>query len=201
MKGRQSLTREGWIHSGEAIIRLPGVPTDMEPYNKFIRSVAMRNAHFTPERPLKRTHTRLFPTIRVELQNVITMIGSDEYKPDCVSGVVLRNPFYRNSTRLTNLLKDEGLPAFSEPEYLICRLDDWLDTGDEVDYFVLTGLESLSLGETVLLHPRCTWGNLTRRGRPLDRRDGFKKLQSEWTERDIMEGKIKRASQRRKRRS
>lgn len=201
VKGRQSLTREGWIHSSEAIIRLPGVPTNMEPYNKFIRSVSTRNALFTPERPLKRKHTRLFPTIRIERQNVITMIGSDEYKPDCISGVVLKNPFYRNSTRLMDILKDEALHAFSEPEYLVCRLDDWLDAGDEVDYFVLTGLESVSLGETVLLHPRCTWGNLTKRARCLDHRDGFGQLESEWRERDIMEEKIKRASKRAKRRS
>lgn len=129
------------------------------------------------------------------------MIGSDEYKADCVSGVVLKNPFYRNSTKLTDLLKDEALQAFSEPEYLVCRLDDWLDAGDEVDYFVLTGLETVSLGETVLLHPRSTWGNLTKRARPLGRRDGFSKLESEWKERDLIEEKIKRASNRAKRRS
>src|SRR5262249_30103535 len=173
--------------------------TTMEPYNKFIRSVSRGNALFTPERPLRRRQTHLLPTIRIELQNVITMVGSKQYSHDSVSGAVVRNPFFRNSTRLMNLLKDEELMAFSEPEYLVCRLDDWLDRGDEVDYYFLTGLETVSLGEAVLLHPRCTWGNLTKRGHPIDRRDGFRKLEFEWKERGIMEERIKRASKRTRR--
>jgi hypothetical protein len=198
LTARQSQTQKGCIHSGEVIVRLPGVPTNMEPYNRFIRSVSTDNGLFGPEQPLRRTHTRLLPTIRIELQDVITMVGSKEYKPDCISGVVVKNPFYRNPTRLSELLKEEQLSAFSEPEYLVCRLDDWLDAGDEVDYYDLTGLEAVTLGEAVLLHPRCTWGNLTKRAHPIGRGDGFRKIESEWKERERMEERIKRASKRKK---
>ena len=198
LTGRQSLTQKGRIHSGEVTIRLPGVPTNMEPYNRFIRSVSTDNGLFTPELALSRTHTRLLPTIRIDLKDVITMIGSKEYKPDCVSGVVLRNPFYRNSKRIAELLSEEPLSAFSEPEHLVCRLDDWLDAGDEVDYYVLTGVEAVILGGVVLLHPRCTWGNLTKRAHPPGQGDGFLKIQSEWKERERIKEGTKKVSKRRR---
>jgi hypothetical protein len=195
LTARQSLTIKGQIHSGELIIRLPGMPVDTEPYSQLMRSVAEYDALFTPEEPLHNHHVRLSPKIRIELSDVKTMIGSTELREGCVSGVVVKNPFFRNPAKISEILKEEELLAFAEPEYLICRLDHWLDKGDEVDYYVLTGLESANLGEAVLLHPHCTWGNLTKRGRPTER-DGFGKIESEWKRRERMLERVKRASKR-----
>jgi len=195
LTARQSLTIKGQIHSGELIIRLPGMPVNTEPYNQLMRSVAEYDALFTPEKPLHARHIRLSPKIRIEVSDVTTMIGSTELREGCVSGVVVKNPFFRNPTKTSEILKGEELLAFAEPEYLICRLDHWLDAGDEVDYYILTGLECVSLGEAVLLHPRCTWGNLTKRARPVER-DGFGKIESEWKQRERMVERIKRASKR-----
>lgn len=55
----------------------------------------------------------------------------------------------------------------------------------KLNYYVLTGLESVSLGEAVLLHPGCTWGNLTKRAHPVER-DGLGKIESEWKRRERM---------------
>ena len=199
LSARQSLTRKHWIHSGEIIVRLPGVPANPEPYNKFVRSITSDNLVFSPEQPLRRKHTELRSSVRIELQDVITSIGSKELKREegCVSGVVLKNPFFRNPARIAELSNDKELLAYSEPEYLICTLDDWLDEGDEVDYYVLTALETVALGEAVLLHPSCTWGNLTKRAHPPDE-SGFRKIEAEWKHEDGVVERIKRASQRKR---
>jgi hypothetical protein len=122
-----------------------------EPYYKFVRSITSDNLVFSPEPPLRRKHTELCSSVRIELQDVITSIGSKELTREegCVSGVVLKNPFFRNPSKIAELSKDKELPTYSEPEYLICTLDDWLDEGDEVDCYVLTALETVALGEAV----------------------------------------------------
>ncbi|MGB9121357.1 MAG: hypothetical protein WCE73_12110 [Candidatus Angelobacter sp.] len=195
LTARQSLTIKGQIHSGELIIRLPGIPADTEPYKELIRAVGKDDVLFTPEQPLQTRQTRLSPRIRIEIEDVITRIGSTELGEGCVSGVVVKNPFFRNPGKTSEVLKDKASLAFAEPEYLFCRLDHWLDTGDEVDYFILTGLETVSIGEAVLLHPRCTWGNLTKRSRPADP-GGFRKMGSEWKRQKRLLERIKRRSKR-----
>jgi len=198
LSARQSLTRKQWIHSGEVIVRLSGVPVNGEPYKKFIRSITSDNLVFSPEQPLTRHHTTLNSSTRVELKDVITSIGSKalDREAGCVSGVVVGNPFFHNSAKIAALSKDKELLAYSEPEYLICTLDDWLDEGDEVDHYVLTALEMVVLGGAVLLHPRCTWENLTKRSHPPDG-NGFRKIEEEWKHQDQMMERIKKASKRR----
>jgi len=196
LTARQSMTREGQIHSGEVVVRLPGLPSDMELYNRFLRSVTTYNSLFTPERPIEGGHSRILPTIRIEPADVITLIRSKELRHDGISGAVVRNPFFGNPNKISKILKGDEALAFSEPEYLICRLDDWLDAGDEVDYLMLTGLDVVNLGEAVLMHPRCTWGNVTKHGRQQPR-DSLESLGAEWNERERMVKRIKHASERR----
>jgi len=167
----------------------------MEPYKELVRAVGTNDVLFTPEEPLRTRHMRLSPRIRIEVSDILTMIGSTELRESCVSGVVMKNPFFRNPAKVSEVLKGEELLAFAEPEYLICRLDHWLDVGDEVDHFVLTGLETVNIGEAVLLHPRCTWGDLTNRGRPVEF-DGFRGIESEWKQRERMLKSVMRASKR-----
>jgi len=89
------------------------------------------------------------------------------------------------------------LASFAEPEYLICTLDDWLDPGDEVDYYVLRSVEMSEIGEAVLLHPRCTWGNVTKATDP-KKNKGFQQLRTKWERKDRIAEAVQKASGRRK---
>jgi len=197
LSARQSLTRPGQIHSGEVIVRLPGVPSNTEPFNRFIRSVTPDSVLFSPEEPLRRHHCHLPSSVRIYPRDFIASIGSSEIKHSegAISGVVVTNPFFGDPKRIAEFSNDEQLLAFSEPEYLICSLDDWLEAGDKVDYYRLTGLEVLSVDEAVLLHPRCTWGNLTKRAHPKSS-SGFRKIEAEWKYRERLLKQIKKASRR-----
>jgi hypothetical protein len=105
LTARQSMPRKGWINTGEVIVRLPGLPANTEPYQRFTRSVTTDNILFSPEHPLRRHHTGLPSSVRVELHDVITTIGSKELRPDnrskgCISGIVLKNPFFQKPEKI-----------------------------------------------------------------------------------------------------
>jgi hypothetical protein len=199
LTARQSLTREGMIHSGKITLRLPGIPADARPYLKFIQTFAQKEIFFTPEEPLRRA-TRLTSSVKIGLSDVIVTVQEiDPERPEGpgVSGIVIKNPFFKNANKIMNGSKDEAMSAFSEPEYLICTLDDWLDVGDEVDGYFITALETVRIGEVILLHPRCTWKKITKRAVD-DRGDVLDKLQSEWKQRERWLSEIKQASKRQK---
>jgi hypothetical protein len=194
LTARQSLTREGLIHSGVVMIRLPGIPVDLRPYLKYVRSFTQENLLFGPEEPLKRTWMGP-PGLDVPVEAVVTEIRDANpfgTGTAAVSGIVIKNPFFKNPMTLAKLANRKDLQVFSEPELLICTLDDWFDVGDEVDAYEITGLEALSIGEVVLLHPRCTWKNLTRKTAPKGR--GLSRVQAEWKKRESFLDQIKRAS-------
>lgn len=198
LSARQSLTRKGRIHSGEIVIRLPGIPADTQPYVRFIRSLTQENPFFRTEEVLSREHEFLGSTIKIKPSDVVTLIESNAFRPDiAISGIIIRNPFFRNSEIFAKLAKQKNLAAFAEPEYLICTLDDWLDPGDEVDYYVLRSVEMSEIGEAILLHPRCTWGDLTKRTDPTKGK-GFQQLKTEWRRRDRIAEAVQKASERRK---
>jgi hypothetical protein len=201
LTARQSLTRKGLIHSGRVTIRLPGLPADLQPYLKFIRTFTRESLFFTPDHPLRRAWATLRASVAIPLSAVISKI--QEVYPDIdrgagVSGIVIQNPFFKNKRDLAKWSRGEELSAFAEPEYLICTLDDWFDVGDEVDGYEMTGLETVTIGETVLLHPRCTWKNLTKRIDP-NKAEGFRQLQSDWNRREDLLGKLNEASTLKKR--
>jgi hypothetical protein len=200
LTARQSLTRKGWIHSGVITIRVPGIPVDMRPYLRFAQTFTQEHLFFSPDEPLRRTWVGP-PAVEVPLETVIAEIrDTNPVRPSgglaAVSGIVIKNPFFRNPKTAAKLSKNKELLPFAEPEYLICTLDDWLDAGDEVDGYEMSGLETVTMGEAILLHPRCTWKNLTKRvasskGRNLD------DLHSDWKRRDDFLEQIEKASARR----
>jgi Restriction endonuclease len=197
LTARQSLTRKGHIHSGEITIRLPGIPVDTHPYLKYLRSFTRENAFFRSEDPLRRAWVRPF-SVDVPLDSVVTEIrDTNPVRPGgaTVSGIVIKNPFFTNPRAITKLAKHKDLLAFAEPEYLICTMDDWYDVGDEVDAYEITGLETVTIGEAVLLHPRCTWKRLTKRSASRNR-SGLRKLQAEWEKQEDLVEQVKKASAR-----
>jgi hypothetical protein len=198
LTARQSLTREGVIHSGVVTIRVPGIPVDMSPYIKYVRTFSQQNLFFSPEEPLRRAWIGP-PAVEIPLEAVVTEVReANLLRPGgpAVSGIVIKNPFFKNPTVAAKLSKHEDLQAFAEPEFLICTLDDWFDSGDEVDGYEITGLETVTIGEAVLLHPRCTWKNLTKRTAP-NKRGGLRNIQAEWNKRDTFLEQIEKASARR----
>jgi hypothetical protein len=201
LTARQSLTRKGWIHSGIATIRVPGIPIDTGPYLKFARAFTQENLFFSPEERLKRAWTGP-PGVDVPLETVVGEIRDlSPGRPGTlvpVSGIVIKNPFFRNPKMAAKLSKNKELLPFAEPECLICTLDDWFDAGDEVDGYEITGLETASIGEAVLLHPRCTWKNLTKRIASEDqKKSDMRNFQAEWKRRDEFSEQMKKASSRR----
>ena len=195
----QSMTRERTIHSVEVTVRLRGIPVNTRPYFRFVRSFTQSNICFTPEPPLRKVHKPLHPPVKIEQSDLATRIESKELdrKEASISGVVLKNPFFNNPAKIAELSQDEELLAFSGPEYLISSLDDWLDVGDEIDHYVLTALGTVTVGGIVLLNPRCTWGNLTKRAHPSDG-SGFREIAAEWARDEQMRERFKRASKRKK---
>jgi Restriction endonuclease len=142
LSARQSMTRKALIHSVEVIVRLRGIPVNTQPYLKFARSFTQYNVYFNPEPPLRRVHKTLPLSVKIEQPDVVTRIESRELNREkaSISGVVLKNPFFNNPAKIAELSEDKELRAFSEPKYLFCTLDDWLDLGDEIDHYVLTAL-------------------------------------------------------------
>jgi hypothetical protein len=199
LSARQSMTRKALIHSVEVIVRLRGIPVNTQPYVKFARSFTQYNIYFNPEPPLRRVHKTLPLSVKIEQPDVVTRIESRELNREkaSISGVVLKNPFFNNPAKIAELSEDKELRAFSEPEYLFCTLDDWLDLGDEIDHYVLTALETVTVGSIVLLHPRCTWGDLTKRAHRSDGK-GFRQIQAEWIRREKMLERLKKASKRKR---
>lgn len=199
LSARQSMTREGMIHSIEVNVRLRGIPVNAQPYFKFVRSFTRYDVYFTPEPPLKSVHITLPSCVKVEQPDVVTKIESRELDREnaSISGVVLKNPFFNDPAKIAEFSQDRELLAFAGPKYLICSLDDWLDLGDEIDHYVLTALETVTVGGIVLLHPRCTWGNFTKRAHPSDG-SGFREIAAEWTRDEQMQERFKKASKRKK---
>jgi hypothetical protein len=199
LTARQSLTRKGWIHSGVVTIRVPGIPVEMRPYLKFAQTFTQEHTFFDPDEPLRRAWIRP-PAVEIPLESVIAEVqDTNPVRPGglaAVSGIVVKNPFFKNPKLAMKLSKNKELLPFTEPEYLICTLDDWFEAGDEVDAYEMTGLETVTIGEAVLLHPRCTWKNLTKRIAS-DKRSTLGDLDSEWKKRDDFVEQIERASARR----
>jgi hypothetical protein len=197
LTGRQLMGKDSRIHSGEVIVRLPGIPVNAEPYNRFVRSLTPDNLVFAPEETVDGHNAVLIPPVKIELEDVVTDIGSKEIKHSggCVSGIVVKNPFFGNPKRIAKFTKNKELLAFSEPEHLICSLNDWLEVGDTVNHYTLTSLETVTIDGCILLRPRCTWGDLVKRAHPPSR-DGLGKIESDWKFREQMVEKITRASKR-----
>jgi hypothetical protein len=108
---------------------------------------------------------------------------------------VVKNPFFGNPKKIAKFTKNKELLAFSEPEHLICSLNDWLEVGDTVNHYTLTSLETVTLDGCILLPPRCTWGDLVKRAHPPSR-DGLGKFELDWKFREHVVEKITRASKR-----
>jgi len=57
--------------------------------------------------------------------------------------------------------------------------------------------KAATIGEIVLLNPRCTWGDLAKRAHRSDGK-GFRQIQAEWIRREKMLKRLKKASKRKK---
>lgn len=201
LNARQRLSGHREIHSAEVTIRLRGMPIDAEPYIKFSQTVGQNNVLFTPVESLERSAVALLRWIRINPSDVITKIQQvrvNELGTVGISGLVIKNPFFQKETKIAKLSNAEVMAQFAESEYLICTLDDWLEVGDEVDQYVLTDLEAVATGGTVLLRPRCTWRKLTKRVDPNEKKNQFKEIEFEFERRERLLERIKRASNRRK---
>ncbi len=155
------------IHHGELLIQLPGIPLDFSMLKKFCREIDNQEAQFEFTLYHKIFSRRLRKPRKLEV--VAEIVQKDDYEEDSryVAGLVVKNPFFKKKGFPKELMTDNDLylDNLTKLEFLVCDLRDWYELGDRIDAFDLFKLEAMQVGETLIMHPVCTWRNIVKRKR------------------------------------
>ena len=147
--------------------RLPGIPVDPSPLRELIHAFELDDLIY------------FRPIVDDEERSVYARLDWGKYRLEpvallClpnqtwVTGIVVRNPFVgevpgdvadKDILRVQEVLKGR--------ELLVCRLSDWHEVGDEVDYYYLTSIDMALTDDARIVEATARWNDLVKRIHPL----------------------------------
>lgn len=164
LSARQRIGKE-WteIDTAEALIQLPGIPVDLNPFVELCRDTNNIDARFHIISNSEFYSVRLKKPIQLDVQGEIVQIEDRlGFSDKVVSGLIVKNPFFKNPKLLQELIKDAYSPflTLNSSEFMICTLRDWYDFGSVIDKVDLLLLEGCWAGQDAIIRPTCTWRNI-----------------------------------------
>jgi Restriction endonuclease len=160
-EGRKS---PAFLHETDVCIQLPGVPVDAAPYLELCRYTGNEWASFGTILESRRQIKRLKKSIQIEVVGTLVRTDEDREADRWIVGLVARNPFYRKK-KLPRELELDGSPLHDllELELLLCDLKDHHQEGDQVDHYVLQGVETTDAQFAQIIRPFGTWHEIVKR--------------------------------------
>jgi hypothetical protein len=153
-----------FLHETDVCIQLPGVPVDAAPYLELCRYTGNEWASFGTILESRRQIKRLKKSIQIEVVGTLVRTDEDREADRWIVGLVARNPFYRKK-KLPRELELDGSPLHDllELELLLCDLKDHHQEGDQVDHYVLQGVETTDAQYAQIIRPFGTWHEIVKR--------------------------------------
>jgi hypothetical protein len=153
-----------YLHETDVCIQLPGVPVDASPYLDLCRYTGNEWADFRTVHGRRKYTSRLKKPLKLEVVGTLVRTDDDREKERWVVGLVVRNPFYRKK-KLPREFEIEGSPLHEllEMELILCDLKDHLEEGDQVDQYVLQGIETTDAQYVQVIRPFGTWNAMVKR--------------------------------------
>jgi hypothetical protein len=158
------------LHQTDVCIQLPGMPVDASPYLELCRYTGNEWADF---RSVQERHTqtrRLKKPLRLEVLGTLVRTDDDRKKDRWIVGLIARNPFFRKKKLPRELeMETASLHDLLRMELILFDLRDHIEEGDEVDYFMLQGVESTDAQYVQIIRPFGSWNKLVKRqdGQPI----------------------------------
>jgi hypothetical protein len=163
-------SRPGHFHMTDVCIQLPGMPVDLSPYLELCRYTGNEWADFRIVQDRHIQTRRLKKPLRLEAVDTLVRSDEDREKDRWIVGLVARNPFFRKK-KLPRELEFKGLSLHDllQTELILLDVRDHLEEGDEVDYFMLKGIECTDAQFVQVIRPFGTWNKITKRqdGQPI----------------------------------
>jgi hypothetical protein len=153
-----------YLHETDICIQLPGVPVDASPYLDLCRYTGNEWADFRTVHGRCTQTRRLKKPLKLEVVGTLVRTDDDRENDRWVVGLIARNPFYRKK-RLPSELEMEGSPLHDllEMELILCDLKDHLEEGDQVDQYMLQGVETAEAQYVQVIRPFGTWNAIVKR--------------------------------------
>lgn len=190
-----------YLFDTQVCIQLPGVPVDAAPYIDLCRYTGNEWADFRGVYGRRTFTKRLKKPVELEVVGTAVRSYGDREDDRWIVGLIARNPFY-GKRRLPSELETDGssLHDLLQMELLLCYLRNHIEEGDEVDKYMLEGVETTDAEHAQVIRPFGTWNNLVTRvadRRPRDEAVG-QQLVSQVATRSIRSLKLKRRRARKK---
>ncbi len=154
---RQSTGGDKNLYTSEVEVLLPGLPVDMDGIKRFCdltRRTEEATLEIVNEDPVKTQHF----TPRVQAEPVATIV-SDSSGQQWVSGLVIKNPFYRKAVRLAESTSlDQPFSRLREQELLLCALRSWHKVDDRLPRYELLFAEGCWIAHYATFWIVCDWG-------------------------------------------
>jgi len=151
------------IAYAELEIRIPGVPTDIRPYESLSRTLGYRT-FFEPVvdgDPEVRWTFFDGKGPRLEVQHLITQDNGQ-----IIRGLVAKNPFNVGGARRGRRDQAHVRALLRGPEHVVCTVTDMLDLDTKVDYFYVTEIATIPMAIRQPVEIKCTWHRLVDPPRP-----------------------------------
>jgi hypothetical protein len=153
-----------FLHDTNICIQIPGVPVDLSPYLELCRYTGNEWESFGTILEDRRQIKRLKKPIKLEVVGTLVRTDEDRDADRWIVGLVARNPFY-GKKKMPRDLDLDGFPLHDllQMELLLVELRHHHQEGDEVDYYVLQGLETTDAQYAQITRPFGTWNKIVKR--------------------------------------
>lgn len=154
-----------FLYDTHVCIQLPGVPVDASPYLNLCRYVGNEWADFRTVAGHPCRTRRLKKSVKLDVVGTLVRTYDDRDNDRWIVGLIARNPFYRKK-RLPSELELRGeLNDLMQIELIFCDLKDHIEEGDEIDQYLLKGVETMDAQYAQIIRPFGTWNKIIKRVR------------------------------------
>jgi len=153
-----------YLHETDVCIQLPGIPVDAAPYLSLCRYTGNEWADFGTILESRRQIKRFKKPIKLDVVGTLVRSDDDREHDRWVVGLIARNPFYQKK-KLPRELEMEGSPLqdLLEMELILSDLKDHHEEGDQIDHYVLQGIETTDAQYAQVVRPFGTWNKIVKR--------------------------------------
>jgi hypothetical protein len=153
-----------YFHETDICIQIPGVPVDTAPYLDLCRYTGNEWESFGTILEDRRQIKRLKKPIKIDVVGTLVRTDEEREADRWIVGLVARNPFYRKK-KLPRELELEGSPLHDllQMELILLDLRDHHQEGDQVDHYVLQGVETTDAQYAQIIRPFGTWNKIHKR--------------------------------------
>ena len=160
---QQRIGDSSFLHGSFLELQLAGIPVNMSPILELCRMTKNEDA-VVDTRTDKHLHYAQLHHLKIGLKPT-SKITTGHMGKEWVSGIVAKNPF--KSRRIMNTLTKDldkfFLRHLSEPEFLICEMDDHYLVTDEVTRPFISHIYGVWAGHMPLFNVHCAWDDFVRR--------------------------------------